>query len=349
MSGKKHHAEELSYFNAIACLLVIFIHVVSYGINTVAPESVQAAVIYFPWRLAAFVVPAFLFSSAVKMAFQYEEQCSFRQYAGYAAGRVKKIYLPYILWNVIYYAVFTFIGYVRPSSSDFFRQLFTGTLSAPFYYVVIAMQFYLLKPLWFWILGNLRWYIVVPGAVIITFLSLYLNAILGLWGLSFAYVGRLFTSYLVFWIVGLYAGRNWERLTESLKHSGKSMAVGAVLVLPATVIPYLQFSTGARLFDVTYHKVFTDIISIAILLWICLNLRQGAVQKCLSFVSRASFSVYLSHCLFLSLAEVWIRRAGLTKISVILMVRCLVCYSVPFLLYALGCRLRAAFRKRSPR
>ena len=59
---------ELNDMNAIACLLVILIHVLSLGISSVTPTSWQAAVIYFPWRLAAFVVPMFLYTGAVKMA-----------------------------------------------------------------------------------------------------------------------------------------------------------------------------------------------------------------------------------------------------------------------------------------
>lgn len=64
--------EELNYFNAVSCLLVILIHVLSLGITGLDRTSWQLTLIYFPWKLAAFVVPAFLFSGAVKMAIQFE-------------------------------------------------------------------------------------------------------------------------------------------------------------------------------------------------------------------------------------------------------------------------------------
>ena len=47
---------------------MILIHVLSVGIVAADPASWQAAAIYFPWRFAAFVVPAFLYTAAVKLA-----------------------------------------------------------------------------------------------------------------------------------------------------------------------------------------------------------------------------------------------------------------------------------------
>lgn len=342
MQKKSRRAEELSYLNAIACLMVIFIHVASYGIVNATPDSWQAAVIYFPWRLAACVVPTFLFSSAVKMAFQYEEHYTFRSYTGYMLGRVRNIYLPYALWCLVYYAVYLLLGYYAFSPVHFLKMHFAGTMSAPFYYIVIAMQFYLLKPLWLWVMKNLRWYTAIPISVLVTFLSMYLNSFLGIWGVSFPYTDRIFTTYLVFWIAGLYAGRHWDKLTESIAGAGKNVAVSVGAVLLVTLIPYFQHAKGVWLVDTSYYKVFTDLLSIFILLWISLKLRTAAapMKKFLSFVSAASFSVYLSHCLFLTVAEHFMALAGLTKLSVVLVIRFLVCYGIPFPLYVLLNRLR---------
>lgn len=343
MQRKTRRAEELSYFNAIACLMVIFIHVASYGIVNAAPDSLQAAMIYFPWQFALCVVPAFLFSSAVKMGFQYKEQYPLREYAGYMVGRARNIFLPYTGWNLIYYVIFVLMGYYTVSAFGFLKMLFLGTMSAPFYYIVIAMQFYLLKPLWLWVVKNLRWYAAIPAAALVTYFSMYLNVFLGLWGTSFPYTDRIFTTYLVFWIVGLYAGRNWEQVTESVAGAGKSVATAAIFVLLTKVIPYLHHSRGIWLVDTTYHKVITDLLSIFILLWMCLKLRGAgeSLKKVLSFISSASFFVYLSHCLFLSITEYLLPRMGVTKISVVLVIRALVCYGIPFALYAVIARVRA--------
>ena len=89
---------ELDCFNAIACLLVILIHVLSIGITSLEKNSVQLAVIYLPWKLAAYVVPGFLFTGAVKMALGFDDRAlTLSGYAKYVWRRIRKIYLPYVM------------------------------------------------------------------------------------------------------------------------------------------------------------------------------------------------------------------------------------------------------------
>ena len=140
---------ELDYINAAACLCVILIHVLSYGIGGYGPQSWQAAVIYFPWRLAGFVVPAFLFTGAVKMALFFgDRKITAGVYLRYIWERIRHIYFPYVIWAAVYYLCFYAAGYVQGSFSELAAGIFRGSLSGQFYYVVIVMQFYLLMPLW---------------------------------------------------------------------------------------------------------------------------------------------------------------------------------------------------------
>ena len=349
MTHKTRHIEELSYFNAIACLLVVFIHVSSYGITYASPDSLQAALLYFPWRLSAFVVPAFLFSSALKMALHFQENTTLLDYLKYVTGKFRTIYLPYAAWNVVYLIAFLFIGYATFSPVLFLKNLFWGSLSSPFYYIVIAMQFYLLQPLWNWIIRHIPWYTALPISILITFAASKMNSILSLWELEFPYVDRIFPTYLIFWVLGLYIGQNYETIRARLDRSTSGIVSSLSVIIIFSFVTYLQYSRGIWLFDMTYFKIFTDILSISILLQICLKLNEAAplVRKTLSFVSSASFSVYLSHCLVLTLATHFLMVGGIQKISAILMVRFLVCYSVPFILYKLGAILHPGTPKRS--
>ncbi|MBQ1436270.1 MAG: acyltransferase family protein, partial [Clostridia bacterium] len=150
---------ELDYMNAIACLLVILIHVMSAGVDSIKEMTWQTALIYFPWRIAAFVVPLFLYTGAVKMAMQFEERrVTGKVYIRYALRRIWKIFIPYVVWVCIYYFYFLSIGYVHGGAGEFFSCLFSGSLAAPFYYVIIIMQFYLLMPLWVWIMRRVPFY-----------------------------------------------------------------------------------------------------------------------------------------------------------------------------------------------
>lgn len=347
MSHSSQRLEELSFFNAIACLLVIFIHVSSYSITYAAPDSLQAALVYFPWRLSAFVVPAFLFSGALKMALRFEERTTLRSYLTYITGRFRVIYLPYVVWSVVYLVALVSIGYASFSPAGFMRDLIWGRMASPFYYIVITMQFYLLRPFWNWAVKHIPWHTVIPLSVLITFTASKLNALLALWELEFPYVDRIFPTYLVFWVLGLYAGQNYENIRVHLGSSKGSIVPAIVVVVLFAFVPYLQYARGIWLFDMTYFKVFTDILSIVVLLRVCLTLRSASsfVKKVLSFISSASFSVYLSHCLFLTLATHFMLIGGIQKISVILIVRFLVCYSLPFALYGVGQLLRSTKKR----
>jgi hypothetical protein len=52
---------ELNYLSAILCVLVIFIHIVSQGIEQLSKTSMQYAVLFFFWRFCQFVVQGFVF------------------------------------------------------------------------------------------------------------------------------------------------------------------------------------------------------------------------------------------------------------------------------------------------
>ena len=125
---------ELNYMNAIACLFVILIHVLSLGISSAERTSWQAAVIYFPWRLSAFVVPMFLYTGAVKMARQFmDREVTMKEYGQYFLHRIQKIYIPYVLWTVLYYLSFMKIDFVRGNLKEFLSYLLIGNLASPFF------------------------------------------------------------------------------------------------------------------------------------------------------------------------------------------------------------------------
>jgi len=343
MDGRSNYIEELTYFNAVACLLVILIHVLSLGISSVSPNAWQAVVIYLPWRFAAFVVPAFLFCGAVKMAGQAQDRVDFRSYRRFLISRICKIYVPYLIWNVIYYLAFLPIHYVNGTWRELLSYLLTGSLSAPFYYVILVMQFYMLQPLWVWMVNRIPWYLSVCGAILITFFSQRLTEVLGLAGLEFAYADRIFTSYLVFWVLGLYVGRYYDAVQSSVMKHQRAVFGSGIFVLGYVLLSYIQYAYPVFVFQMDYVKVFADCLSIAILLALSIVIRQSGLRlkKGLEFVHAASFFVFLSHCLFLTLGTAYLQGVGVGSLSVLLWFRFLICYTVPFLLYILWEKIKA--------
>ncbi len=339
---KKNHAPELDYFNAAACLLVILIHVASESVSAASPMSWQGGVVFFLWKIPAFVVPAFLFAGAVKVSLNMPDRLTFGGYLRYMRGRVLRIYLPYIIWNLIYYAVFLKIGYVKGSLDELVRYILVGNMSAPFYYVVITMQFYLLLPLWKLILDKISPLTAVPCALFVTYASFNGDRFISQLIPGFAYSSRMFYSYLIFWVMGLYSGRNWKKFTCEVEKNGRSGAViSAVFIAAHATLAYLQQDFGMYLFDLRFFKTIADVLSIFLLLELCLKIKKSAesgkigakLTPVLEKIHSASFFVYLSHALILMLTGIALDKAGVTELTLRLSVEAAAGFTLPFILY----------------
>lgn len=332
--------KELNYMNAVACLCVILIHVLSIGISQADRSSWQAAAIYLPWRLAAYVVPMFLYTGAVKMACQVQKKTvTVQSWFRYCCQRIRKIYLPYVLWVVIYYLVFMYIHYVKGEWKEFFSSLWLGNLASPFYYVIIVMQFYFLMPLWVWMLRHIPAYLGITVSLLITLCMQKVPNLLSLIDVEFAYTDRIFPTYLIFWVVGLYVGQCYDRVRETLdRGEGRALSVAAILF--CVLFAYLQYSKSLFLFNLDELKLISDLLSIALLHGVCLHLAKSdsKLVGCLSWIYQSSFFVYLSHCLFLTVATSFFQSIGVTRLFPLLILRAMVCYTIPFLAYWLYSR-----------
>lgn len=137
--------QELSFLNVLFCLLVIFIHVAAEPASRLDRMSAEYAIVLIPWRLSAFVVQGFIFLSGLKM-FLHE---SGKGYFSYIGARLKSVALPYFVCVLCYYAYFQYKGgYFEPNLRELAAYILNGTLVSHLYFVVVIMQFYLLKPLW---------------------------------------------------------------------------------------------------------------------------------------------------------------------------------------------------------
>lgn len=337
--------------NAIACLLVILIHVLSLGISQADPATWQAAAIYIPWRLAAFVVPMFLYTGAVKLAGQYGgKKLSPGVYFRYILRRFRKIYVPYAMAVAVYYLYFLRIGYVKGNIREFISYLLLGNLSSPFYYIVIVMQFYALMPLWVWVLEHVRPYVAVIAGLLVTCGMGQLAAALSYFGIAFPYTDRIFPTYLAFWVAGLYVGKHYNAFAPTTREPA-TCAVCTAGVAVCCAISYWQYACGLYFFNVDAIKPFADLLSIILVHAVSLRSAQsdGFFGKLLDKVYQASFFVYLSHCLFLHDVTRRLQDAGVTRLSVLLPVRFAVCYTVPFLLYFALRRLGDRWKSRGKR
>ena len=269
------------------------------------------------------------------MTFSFEEKKR-ESYFKYIAKRFLKIYLPYCLWVVVYYIYFLKLGWVEKGIAPLLKYILVGDLSAQFYYVVIVMQFYILMPLWKLLIKKVPFFIGIPFAGLITVFMYKFDPLMWQLGANFPYRSIMFVTYLVFWVIGLYAGKHYEDIKNILKNCGSGVLLSAISVVLITVLLHWQYSKSIYVFDGDVLKFFTDILTVFSMLYICIlieNSNHEKNKKALSFIHKSSFSVYLSHCLVLQITTNYLTGKGVTDIGILLFVRAISCYTIPFVLW----------------
>jgi hypothetical protein len=81
------------------------------------------------------------------------------------------------------------------------------------------MQFYLLKPLWKLTVTKVPFYIAIPISALLTVFMYKFDVLLSYLGIFFEHRSRLFVTYIVFWVIGIYFGHYYDKIKESIiKH-----------------------------------------------------------------------------------------------------------------------------------
>lgn len=133
----------ISLMNALLCLCVIMIHLTATPVVELLPFSLPHIVIFLVNKTLVFAVPGFLFLSGLKLYSQYgSRDFDCKQFY---LRRFQKIAIPYGISMTVYFVYYYAKNWV--SFSLFPAYLLLGTMVSHFYYIIIALQLYLLFPL----------------------------------------------------------------------------------------------------------------------------------------------------------------------------------------------------------
>ena len=283
---------EISAYESVLCLFVIMIHVLSDSIAAYPLGSLSSGVSFIISRIISFAVPAFIISSGIKFSHTYADE-SF-SYFSFLKRRIVKIYIPYLIIASIYYLYFVFHRNYFPFAwSAFFRHLSLGTIAAPFYFIIIIIQFYIIAPLTYHFCRNITPIVGLILAAVITILSKYLL-------IGVQYADRIFLGYFIYWIIGCYLGLNFDMNLDKLKRSkGVWVVLGLVLTALYSAVAYMEFIGWFTVFATEILKMaFASVSSIMWLVIMPKYQHEGA-----DIVSPATFYIYLIHCLVIFEAE----------------------------------------------
>lgn len=334
---------ELPWLNLIFCAMVLWSHCSAQPITHLDRNSWQFLLVYLLQRLSYVSVYGFFLLSGIKLTLPRSKQPPL---SVYWSGRMKSIFLPYLLAVALYQLWFCWgLHYFPLSLSDYFGYVVRGDLSSHFYFVVGLFQFVLLAPLFRWLSERWSPALLLPFALGITWLSAQnLSALLQVFWpqVTFQYADRVFLTYLFYYLGGCYIGRQYETFTAALR-SNRGLIVGLFVLFTWADMYFCWLSlTGQRSipFLESIHMLYI-LSAILFFFWVAVGLPKK-MPKWLAQTDKASYLIYLYHCLVISLFDDWTARLGGGRIGTLFLLRLLVVYSVTPLACVLWQHVRAA-------
>jgi membrane-bound acyltransferase YfiQ involved in biofilm formation len=309
---KTEHLDGVTLFELALTVIIVAIHAYANTAPTLTPGALPVHdAVYIVRRVVMLGMPGFIFTAGMKYAMSRKKRAYFR----YLGGRVKRVYLPYVVWCAVYYLYFCFFAAPR-FAYDFSPEalgsyILRGNLVSHLYFVVIIMQFYILAPAvlkfakLFRAAGDklagssgrtlLRAAPTAALAVLAAaaqFLAIalsrrYPNAVM--WD-------RVFPYYIFFWVLGTCAGLDIDRAVAFIRR--RQLAVAAAAAVPAAAYAVL-FIKGY--YGHGWHRYIEELRVLAaagemfILLTVCLRVRFGRLSGVMNKLHGASFYVYLAH------------------------------------------------------
>ncbi len=318
MENEKKRVPELNLASIVFMLLVIFIHVASECVSNYVTTSLPFAVMCSAHRLSSFVVQGFLFLSGVKL-FLPRDNNTF-SYQKFYLSRFKRVIIPYLIVFVLFCLYFTVSGRVKFDLSYFIHAFLTGGMVEHFYFVFIICQFYLLMPLWRLISKRC-------SALLSLFLSLMIMLICRahlpeitqmLFGYQIPMNSRLFTTFLFYFICGMFVGQHYDRFTEMLKIHFRGIT--AMFVLTGAVDCVLIWVIRNGIYYPSWADDFHVIYCIAAILFVMCVIRKLSAaaltnSHTVKLLSASSYNVYLIHPLFIFLCDSLLDRFKLASLT----------------------------------
>lgn len=313
---------ELAWLSLAFCLMVLFSHCAGHPITHLRTDSWQFALFLLLQRLTYVSVYGFFFLSGIKLTLPRSRPI---QWGGYFLSRVRTLLIPYLAANGIYYWFYCWgIGWYTPSWKVFLDYLLHGNLVSPFYFLIVMFQFTLLAPVLKWIAEHLPPALTLPLALVISWGSeLYLARLVGLVipGYVYPWGDRTFTTYLVYYLGGCYAGRYYGAFTAWLRKHPVPIALAFAAAAAANLgLLYRQRVLGIPSALLPWAHLVYLAAAILFCFWAALRLDRP-LPRLLARVEQASFLVYLYHSLLISALEWLAGRLAISDVGLLFAVR----------------------------
>ena len=280
--------KQINLMNVILCFSVVLIHLTASPVTSLKHDSVWYLLFFVINKFLTFAVPGFLFLSGFKLHNKYKDtEIDIKRFY---TGRFKKIIIPYIVAFLIYFVFYKLLNMAQ--FSKFLPALLLGTLAAHFYYIIIALQFYLIFPLL-----NKLFLKCNKLLLALSFIStLTFNQFV-----HFTYSDRFFGTYIFYFILGMFFAKLSAQANR--KHLGISLAI----FIPITIV-HIYFSYIMSLGDFWYKpsgigQVIYVSLACIVIYNLCLYFKNSKVEKAVNFIEPHTFYIFLYHILFMNILD----------------------------------------------
>lgn len=303
INENKDKLYELDYMRFIACLAVMIVHITATGVTGYIHGSFPYKAVLLLNRSLKFTTPIFIFLSGVTSFYSYRKK-EFN-YFSFLGRRLPKVLVAYIVWSIIYYAVYMKLGYYSWNPGFFVKSVLQGTMSYHLYFVIIITQMYVVGPLFFFILKKTdRKIPILVAAGIITMLSAEF--------IRFELSDRLFLKYMVFYMWGIYVTLERDKYLNWIQKNRLLLSVAYLAsCIVYTVVSYYDMAV------ITYVWFVFSVASVFFVYCVGLEMKER-LRKSYSFIKlfgQSSYYIYLMHPLVLTMSIMYAQNIGLLSVT----------------------------------
>jgi len=291
----KQYVKSIDFLRTIAILGVVMVHTTTRTLEAAKFNLIGFPVTIFLNQIARFAVPLFFVISGFVLEISFDQNLG---YFSFLKKRFSRIFLPYIIWSVVYYF---FIYNQNPE--NFIRVLLKGDASYQLYFIPTLCIFYLVFPFLH------RIYKIISNKLVLVLLF-----ISQIWFLYHDYFVKQFMfddpihiailAYF-FFIIGIVAARNRKRITLLFSKWKYFFLSGACLsgiyVFWEGRSRYLATGNYLSYYSQWRPSVLVYTTAIGLVLF-CMFEKAKFQFSFLEKLSRLSFLVFLIHVIILEKA-----------------------------------------------
>ena len=329
---KKPWLASIEYIRGVSMLGVVAIHIGSQYLLNPTPNVHLVAIFEIVSR---FSVPIFFFVSAFGLFYRMDISEPF-EYGKFLRRRFKAVLIPYLLWSTFYLVHDNwFYGYQLFPDFDYATEIyFFGLAKYHLYFLVILIWFYLLMPLWIFLVRRMtpaKLILLLAAQVAFDFWSSYsvalvqfVNALPADSWLQMCFKWRLnwFVGHYVFvFLLGGVLAVHSEKFFAWIS-AHKKIVNATFFVALTTLLGYYYFLLAVRKFSPleavnTAHQLspagifYTVAASIFFFTLFQFGTLNSPTKKLLSLLGKNSYFVYLAHPFAITYLSLGLGKLGL--------------------------------------